>query len=163
MLSFTLFAICVFLLSYYKKRELIYLKKYIPLLRIVAKAYNYACIIGFINENDISKFLICPLLCAAMRILETEHRPSLKVGIFDLWWPPYSSIQKIERSYRFIRKKARVSSFPSYSPELNLSKQVWNNANTHVVVRKDVIDPDQFKTSVLGRLRKLQKLPRITC
>ena len=52
---------------------------------------------------------------------------------------------------------------PPRSPELNPTEQVWNHVKTHGVGRKVAFGPNQLKSAILGRLRKLQKLPGIIC
>ncbi|MHA1146360.1 MAG: IS630 family transposase, partial [Candidatus Helarchaeota archaeon] len=48
-----------------------------------------------------------------------------------------------------------------YSPELNPTEQVWRSVKKHGVGRKTIFGPDQLKSSVVGCLRRLQKVPRI--
>jgi transposase len=50
---------------------------------------------------------------------------------------------------------------PGYSPELNPDETVWSYIKHHTVGKKVITGPDQFRSLVLGALRKLQKLPDI--
>ncbi|MFN2535493.1 MAG: IS630 family transposase, partial [Pseudonocardiaceae bacterium] len=50
---------------------------------------------------------------------------------------------------------------PAYSPQLNPDEWVWNNVKHDRVGRTSVRDADEFKTKIIGALRRLQKLPHI--
>ena len=50
---------------------------------------------------------------------------------------------------------------PAYSPQLNPDEWVWKNVKHDRVGRTSVTGPDEFKTKVIGALRRLQKLPHI--
>lgn len=50
---------------------------------------------------------------------------------------------------------------PAYSPQLNPDEWVWKNVKHDRVGRTSVTGPDQFKTKVIGALRRLQKMPHI--
>jgi transposase len=50
---------------------------------------------------------------------------------------------------------------PAYSPQLNPDEWVWKNIKHDRVGRTSVTDADDFKTKIIGALRRLQKLPHI--
>jgi transposase len=50
---------------------------------------------------------------------------------------------------------------PAYSPQLNPDEWVWKNVKHDRVGRTSVTGPDDFKTKVIGALRRLQKMPHI--
>ena len=57
--------------------------------------------------------------------------------------------------------KLRLFVLPAYSPQLNPDEWVWKNVKHDRVGRTSVTGPDDFKTKVIGALRRLQKLPHI--
>ena len=50
---------------------------------------------------------------------------------------------------------------PAYSPQLNPDEWVWKNVKHDRVGRTCVTGPDEFKSKIIGALRRLQKLPHI--
>ena len=50
---------------------------------------------------------------------------------------------------------------PAYSPQLNPDEWVWKNVKHDRVGRTSVTGPDDFKTEIVGALRRLQQMPRI--
>ena len=50
---------------------------------------------------------------------------------------------------------------PAYSPQLNPDEWVWKNVKHDRVGRTSVTGPEDFKTKVIGALRRLQKMPHI--
>ena len=57
--------------------------------------------------------------------------------------------------------KLELFYLPGYSPELNPDEWVWKNVKHDRVGRTSVTGPDDFKTKVIGALRRLQKMPHI--
>ena len=57
--------------------------------------------------------------------------------------------------------RLRLFFLPSYSPELNPDELVWNHLKNHGTGRMTPTGPDQLKRAVLGRLRSIQRLPRL--
>jgi len=57
--------------------------------------------------------------------------------------------------------RLRLFVLPAYSPQLNPDEWVWKNVKHDRVGRTSVTGPDEFKTKVIGALRRLQKLPHI--
>src|SRR5919112_1689721 len=55
----------------------------------------------------------------------------------------------------------RLFVLPAYSPQLNPDEWVWKNVKHDRVGRTSVTGPDEFKTKVIGALRRLQKMPHI--
>jgi len=99
-------------------------------------------------------------ICEFLKRLMHDHNQS----VFLIWdgLPAHRS-RKVKALIESFEGKLKVFYLPSYSPELNPAEQVWNNAKSHGVGHKVVFGPDQLKITVLGRLRKLQKLPKIIC
>lgn len=50
---------------------------------------------------------------------------------------------------------------PAYSPQLNPDEWVWKNVKHDRVGRTSVTGPDEFKTKIIGALRRLQKMPHL--
>lgn len=50
---------------------------------------------------------------------------------------------------------------PAYSPQLNPDEWVWKNAKADGVARAAPKGPDELKSVMVGRLRRLQRLPNI--
>jgi transposase len=57
--------------------------------------------------------------------------------------------------------KLKLFFLPPYSPELNPDEFVWNDVKNNGVARTLVHDPSDLHRAVLGRLRYLQKRPKI--
>jgi transposase len=55
----------------------------------------------------------------------------------------------------------RLFVLPAYSPQLNPDEWVWKNVKHDRVGRTSVTGPDEFKSKVIGALRRLQKLPHV--
>ena len=57
--------------------------------------------------------------------------------------------------------KLKLFFLPPYSPELNPDEFVWNDVKNNGVARTLVHGPSDLHRAVLGRLRYLQKRPKI--
>jgi transposase len=57
--------------------------------------------------------------------------------------------------------RLRLFVLPAYSPQLNPDEWVWKNVKHDRVGRTSVTGHDEFKTKVIGALRRLQKMPHI--
>jgi transposase len=55
----------------------------------------------------------------------------------------------------------RLYRLPAYSPQLNPDEWVWKNVKADGVARAAPKGPEQMKTIVTSRLRRLQRLPHI--
>ncbi len=55
----------------------------------------------------------------------------------------------------------RLYRLPAYSPQLNPDEWVWNNVKHDGVAPAVVKGPEQMRSVVIGRLRRLQRLPHI--
>ena len=55
----------------------------------------------------------------------------------------------------------RLYRLPAYSPQLNPDEWVWGNVKHGGVARAAPRGPEQLKSVVTGRLRRLQRLPHI--
>jgi len=55
----------------------------------------------------------------------------------------------------------RLFVLPAYSPQLNPDEWVWKNVKHDRVGRTAARDADEFKSKILGALRRLQKMPHI--
>ena len=55
----------------------------------------------------------------------------------------------------------RLYQLPAYSPQPNPDEWVWKNAEHDGVARAAPQGPDELKSVVTGRLRRLQRLPHI--
>jgi transposase len=57
--------------------------------------------------------------------------------------------------------RLRLFVLPAYSPQLNPDEWVWKNIKHDRVGRTSITGPDEFKSLIIGALRRLQKLPHI--
>jgi len=55
----------------------------------------------------------------------------------------------------------RLFTLPAYSPQLNPDEWVWKNVTHDRVGRTAARDADDFRSKILGALRRLQKMPHI--
>ena len=55
----------------------------------------------------------------------------------------------------------RLFFLPGYSPELNPDEWVWKNVKHDRVGKAGITGAEDLKTTALGALRRLQKLPRL--
>ena len=55
----------------------------------------------------------------------------------------------------------RLYRLPAYSPQLNPDEWVWNNVKHDGVAPAVAKGPEQMRSVVIGRLRRLQRLPHI--
>lgn len=65
---------------------------------------------------------------------------------------------------KFVAKtEGRLKLFvlPAYSPQLNPDEWVWKNVKHDRVGRTSVTNADQFKTKIIGALRRLQNTPHL--
>lgn len=82
--------------------------------------------------------------------------------VFLIWdGHPTHKSKKVKDCINSFNGKLEVYVLPSYSPSLNPTEQVWGNVKAHGTGRMSISGPDKFKSIIIGRLRRLQKLPRI--
>jgi len=74
--------------------------------------------------------------------------------------PAHHSL-KVRKFVESTEGKLELYYLPGYSPELNPDESVWAYTKGHIVGRQVITGPEQFRSLVLGALRKLQKLPAI--
>lgn len=104
---------------------------------------------GSVASEEICNFL--------GKLMHNAEKP-----VFLVWdGHPTHRSKKVKDYIASFNGKLEVFVLPSYSPELNPIEQAWNNVKGHGVGRKKIFGPDQLKAAILGRLRKLQKLPAI--
>jgi len=72
---------------------------------------------------------------------------------------PVHHSKKVKAFIETLNGKLELHFLPGYSPELNPDESVWGYVKYHNVGKSVITGPDQFKSLVLGALRKLQKLP----
>jgi hypothetical protein len=82
-------------------------------------------------------------------------------GFPDRGWSSCSSLQKREELRRFTQWKLKLFFLPPYSPELNPDEFVWNDVKNNGVGRALVHGPLDLHRAAIGRLRYLQKSPKI--
>jgi transposase len=105
-------------------------------------------------KGGVSSEQICIFL---NRLMHGAEKP-----VFLIWDGHPTHRSKIVRQcIDSFKGKLQVFTLPSYSPELNPTEQVWNNVKNHGIGRKRVFGPDQLQSTVIGQLRRLQKLPSI--
>jgi transposase len=115
---------------------------------------------GYMRFMVIDSGVNAAQICEFLKRLMHDHKES----VFLIWdgYPVHRSRQ-VKQCIASFEGRLRVFLLPSYSPELNPAEQVWNNVKTHGTGRKVMFGPDQLKSALLGRLRKLQKLPKLVC
>jgi len=107
-----------------------------------------------LNQGTITGDVLCDFL---NRLMYGSQQPT-----FLIWdGHPTHKSKKVRECIESFDGKLEVYFLPSYSPELNPAEQVWRSVKTHGVGRKTVFGPDQLKSSVIGCLRRLQKIPGI--
>lgn len=110
------------------------------------------------------RFMIVQRSIGAEQVCEFLHRLMHKAQnpIFVIWdgLPAHRS-RKVRELAESSDGRLEIYFLPSYSPELNPTEQVWRSVKIHGVGRMSVFGPDQLKSAVLGKLRRLQKIPRI--
>jgi transposase len=74
--------------------------------------------------------------------------------------PVHKSL-KVRKFVELMHGKIELYYLPGYSPELNPDETVWAFVKHHSVGKQVITGPDQFKSLILGSLRKLQKLPSV--
>jgi transposase len=72
---------------------------------------------------------------------------------------PVHHSKKVKDFVETLNGQLELHFLPGYSPELNPDESVWGYVKYHHVGKSVITGPDQFKSLVLGALRKLQKLP----
>ena len=81
--------------------------------------------------------------------------------VFLIWdGHPTHKSKKVKESIAAFDGRLEIFLLPSYSPDLNPIEQLWNHTKTNGVGRKVIYGPDQLKTTIINKLRSLQKLPK---
>jgi len=107
-----------------------------------------------VKKGSVTADVICNFL---KRLMHNSQEP-----VFLIWdGHPTHKSRKVRECIESYDGKLEVYFLPSYSPELNPTEQVWRSVKNHDVGRKTVSGPDQFKSAVIGCLRRLQKIPKI--
>lgn len=107
-----------------------------------------------VNQGTVNADVLCDFL---KRLMHNAQQP-----IFLIWdGHPTHKSKKVRECVESFDGKLEIYFLPSYSPELNPTEQVWRSVKNHGVGRKSVFGPDQLKSAVIGRLRRLQKIPKI--
>ena len=120
--------------------------------------------IGAINPRGQLRFMVVKGTVVSDHICDFLHRlmHNAEGPVFLIWdGHPIHKSKKVSECIDSYNGQLEVYRLPSYSPELNPAEQVWNNVKNHGIGRKKVFGIDQLKQLVLGRFRKLQKLPEI--
>jgi transposase len=74
---------------------------------------------------------------------------------------PAHRSRKVQRFVESTDGLLELYFLPGYSPELNPDETVWSFVKHHSVGKEAISGPRQFRSLVLGALRRLQKLPGI--
>jgi transposase len=74
--------------------------------------------------------------------------------------PAHRSV-KVRKFVESSEGKLELYFLPGYSPELNPDETVWSYVKHHSVGKEIITGPSQFRSLVLGALRRLQKLPGV--
>lgn len=107
-----------------------------------------------VSSETIHSDRVCDFL---NRLMHNAENP-----VFVIWdGHPIHKSRKIKECIESFEGKLEIFLLPPYSPQLNPAEQVWNNVKSHGTGKMMITGPDQFRSKVLGRLRRLQKLPRI--
>ena len=109
-----------------------------------------------IVEGSVKADSICEFLKRLMHLSDNT--------IFLIWdGHPTHKSKKVKKCIESFNGRLQVITLPSYSPELNPTKQVWNQVKIKGVSRNVIYGPDQLKAIVISQLRKLQKLSALIC
>jgi transposase len=123
-------------------------------LNMVAAISTRGQIRFMVVNGSVTSEKICDFL---KRLMHNAEKP-----IFLIWdGHPTHRSKKVREYISSFDGKLEVFFLPSYSPELNPIEQVWNNVKDHGIGRKKIFGPNQLKLAVVGRLRRLQKIPAI--
>jgi transposase len=107
-----------------------------------------------VHQGTVTSSIICDFLKRLMHNAQNY--------VFLIWdGHPTHKSKKVRECIESFDGKLEVYLFPSYSPELNPTEQVWRSVKNHGVGRKSVFGPDQLKFAVISCLRRLQKVPKI--
>jgi len=80
--------------------------------------------------------------------------------VFLIWdGHPTHKAKKVKECIESFEGRLEIFVLPSYSPDLNPTEQLWNHTKTYGVGRQSLSGPDELKKAVIGKLRRLQKLP----
>jgi len=134
-----------------------------PIIEVTGARFSLN-MIGAISPRGQLRFMVVKGTVVSDHICDFLHRlmHDAKGPVFLIWdGHPIHRSRKVMECIASYNGQLEVYRLPSYSPELNPAEQVWNNVKNHGIGRKKVFGPDQLKSLVLGRLRKLQKLPKI--
>jgi transposase len=74
--------------------------------------------------------------------------------------PAHRSL-KVRKYVELTEGKLELYFLPGYSPELNPDESDWSYVKYHTVGKETITGPTQFRSLVLGALRRLQKLPSV--
>jgi transposase len=74
---------------------------------------------------------------------------------------PTHKAKKVKTFVESTDGRLRPFVLPAYSLQLNPDEWVWKNVKHDRVGRTSVTGLDEFKTKILGALRRLQKLPHV--
>ncbi|MGH8823853.1 MAG: transposase, partial [Jiangellaceae bacterium] len=74
---------------------------------------------------------------------------------------PTHKAKTVKRFVEGTNGRLKLFVLPAYSPQLNPDEWVWKNVKHDRVGRTSVRTADQFKATIIGALRRLQKLPHI--
>ena len=107
-----------------------------------------------VSKETIHSDRVCEFL---KRLMHNAKNP-----IFVIWdGHPIHKSGKIKKCIESFEGKLEIFFLPPYSPQLNPAEQVWSNVKSHGTGKMMITGPDQLKSVVIGRLRRLQKLPAI--
>lgn len=74
---------------------------------------------------------------------------------------PTHKAKTVKRFVEGTNGRLKLFVLPAHSPQLNPDEWVWKNVKHDRVGRTSVRTADQFKATIIGALRRLQKLPHI--
>jgi transposase len=134
-----------------------------PVIEVTGARFSLN-MIGAISPRGHLRFMVVKGTVNSDHICDFLHRlmHNAKGPVFLIWdGHPIHKAKNVRECIESYNGQLEAYILPSYSPELNPAEQVWNNVKNHGIGRKKVFGPDQLKSLVLGRLRKLQKLPEI--
>lgn len=81
--------------------------------------------------------------------------------VFLIWdGHPTHKSSSVKECIASFNGRLEIFLLPPYSPDLNPIEQLWNHTKGNGVGRCVINGPDQLKTSVINKLRSLQKLPK---
>jgi len=105
---------------------------------------HFMIVNGSVNSDKISAFLT--------RLMHDSEKK-----VFLIWYGhPIHKAKKVKEHIESFEGRLEIFVLPSFSPDLNPTKQLWNYNKTYGVGRQSLSGAVELKKAVMGKLRSLQ-------